>query len=525
VRRALAPAVDLALTRELLENVAEEVAETTIRTAVSPNVKDRRDLSAAVFAGDGTMVAHAAHIPVHLGAMPRSVAAVRAALGLRPGDVALVNDPYAGGTHLPDVTAVAPLFAPRAGEPAFLVAVRAHHADVGGEAPGSMAPQEDVFAEGLRIPPVVWVRGGREDPGVTALLLANVRDPAERRADLLAQAGALAHGIRRLEEVAAAEGGLPALRRRAERLVRYAGRLVGSALRSLPDGEARARVSLEVTARDGAPAGIAVRLRKRGARLVVDFRGTSGPVGGGLNAPRAVTESAVYYLLRCLAPPDAPSNAGLLAAADVRVPAGSLLAAEAPAPVAGGNVETSQRVVDALWLAAARLWPGRIPAPGAGTMSNWTLGPAPEGPVFPSYYETLPAGAGAGPEGPGADAIQQHMTNTRSTPVETLESLWPVRVARLAIRGGSGGRGRHRGGDGLVKEVLFLTPARVGAQMTRHEDPPPGVAGGGPGRPGRLTLVRGGRARRLAARGQWRVEAGDLLRIETPGGGGYGRPR
>ena len=264
-----------------------------------------------------------------------------------------------------------------------------------------------------------------------------------------------------------------------------------------------------------------MRLVKRGARLSVDFEGTSGPVGGGLNAPEAVTRSAVYYFVRCLCPAETPANDGLLRGVTLRIPQGSLLAAEAPMPVAGGNVETSQRAVDALWLAAAKLWPERMPAPGAGTMSNWTFGPVPGGPAFPTYYETLPGGAGAGPGGPGHAAIQQHMTNTGSTPSEVLEAHWPVRVERVAIRRRSGGRGASRGGDGLIREIRFLAPALVSCLMTRHDEPPPGVAGGGAGRAGRITWTHAGRRRRLEPRSSVRVEAGDLLRSETPGGGGW----
>ncbi len=515
-------AIALGLLRELLESVAEEMAEICIASAVSSNIKERRDLSAAVFDGRGTMVAHAAHIPVHLGAMPLGVRHALGKLDLCPGDVALANDPYAGGTHLPDVTALAPVFAEGARRPSFLVAVRAHHADIGGAVPGSMAPQDDIHAEGVRIPPVAWIQRGVENEAFTDLLLANVRDPAERRADLAAQAAALARGRERLLALAGREGGLAALARRATRLVAYASRLARATLERLPDGEATRDVSLETPALDGTEARIVATLRKRAASLAVDFDGTSGPVGDGLNATEAVTRSAVYYLLRCLCPDDTPTNDGLLRAAEIRIPEGSLLAARPPLPVAGGNVETSQRIVDALWLAAGRLWPERMPAPGAGTMSNWTFGPVGGGPAFPTYYETVPAGAGGGPSGPGADAIQQHMTNTRSTPVEVLEARWPVRVERHGVRRGSGGDGRHRGGAGVVKEIRFLAPAVLGALMTRHEVPPPGVAGGGPGAPGRLVLVHDGRETVLGPRTRRGLQAGDLLRIETPGGGGWG---
>lgn len=515
--------VQLAITRDLLESVAEEMAAVCIRTSVSPNIKDRRDLSAAVFDAAGVMVAHAAHIPVHLGAMPASVRAVVEVLTLGPQDVALVNDPFAGGTHLPDITAVRGVFGPGARAPVFYVAVRAHHADVGGAVPGSMAPMDDFYAEGLRIPPVVWVVAGVPDPNVERLLFANMRDPEERRADLAAQAGALQRGARRLVELAAGVGGMSPLAKRSGALVNYAARLARHALQALPDGEGRARVLLEIDGVDGRPARIAVALRKRGASLEVNFDGTTGPVGMGLNAPEAVTRSAIYYFVRCLCPSGTPTNDGLLAEVDIRIPAGCLLAAELPAPVAGGNVETSQRIVDALWLAASRMWPGRMPAPGSGTMSNWTFGRAPHGPAMPSYYETLPGGAGGGPQGPGASAVQQHMTNTRGTPIEVLEALWPVRVERLALRRASGGAGRQPGGLGLVRVIRFLAPATVSVMMTRHVVAPPGVRGGGPGAVGRVRLLRAGRLRRVEPRGQLDVAAGEALRIETPGGGGFGR--
>jgi N-methylhydantoinase B len=515
-------AVDLALTRDLLESVAEEMAEACVRTAASTNVKERRDLSAAVFDGDGRMVAHAAHIPVHLGAMPLSVRAALARVRFGRGDVVLVNDPYEGGTHLPDVTAIAP-WCDASGRVRFFVAIRAHHADIGGAVPGSMAPQDDVHAEGLRIPPVRWVRGGVPDDDLTRLLLANLRRPEERLADLAAKRGALAHGLARLDALASRHGAA-GLASRAGALLAYAGRIARRTLSALPDGAARVALRLGVPGTDGRPAVVRLALTKRGARLRLDFTGTTGPVGDGLNASAAVTRSAAWYLVRCLCGGDTPSNDGLLATTTVVIPPGSLLDAPYPAPVAGGNVETSQRVVDALWLAAGRRWPDRFGAPGAGTMSNWTLGPSPGGPAFPSYYETVPAGAGGGPSGPGASGLQQHMTNTRATPVEVLEARLPVRVRRHGLRRGSGGAGRHRGGEGVVREVVLTAPAVFAWLMTRHDDPPPGAAGGRPGRPGRVTLVRAGRARRLPARGRLDVAPGDVLRIETPGGGGWGRP-
>ncbi len=517
----MSDAVELALARDLLESVAEEMAEACVRTASSPNIKERRDLSAAVFDGRGTMIAHAAHIPVHLGAMPMGVRAALERVTLGVGDVVLVNDPYEGGTHLPDVTALAGLF-DRERRARFYVAIRAHHADIGGAVPGSMAPQDSIHAEGLRIPPVRWIRGGVEDSDVSRLLLANMRRPDERRADLLAKVGALSAGLTRLRALCE-RNGTASLERSARALVAYAARIASLSVRTLRDGTAAASARLGVDGVGGERARLVVRVTKRGRRLSVDFQGTTGPVGLGLNATAAVAHSAVYYLVRCLCPADTPANDGLLRAVDVQVPKGCLLDAPYPAPVASGNVETSQRIVDVLWLACAKLWPGRFPAPGAGTMSNWTIGPSPQGPPFASYYETIPAGAGGGPSGAGASAIQQHMTNTRSTPVEVLEARWPVRVRRLEIRRDSGGPGAFRGGDGIVKEIEFLAPAVFAWSMTRHDDPPPGVAGGSPGAVGRVTLRSGRRTRVLGPRGRVDLAEGDVVTIETPGGGGYGR--
>lgn len=529
-RARTADPIELALLRDALEGLADEIATICTQTAASPNIKERLDLSAAVFDQTGQMVAHAAHIPVHLGAMPACVRAVLEAVPLAPGQVVLVNDPLAGGTHLPDITAVRPVFAGDAGagtRPTFILAVRAHHADVGGAAPGSMAPQANIFGEGLIIPPVVWQQDGVPHPGVQALLLANMRDGAEREADLAAQAGALHAGEVRLRELAVQHGGLEGLSRRAGALLQHAERTAAAALESRADGRAVVDVPLEVQTAMGDPASIGLTLEKRGKRLVVDFRkgrqATSGPIVDGLNAPAAVTRSAVYYFVRCLCPPGTPTNEGLLRSVEICLPDESVVSAGRGVAVAGGNVETSQRIVDALWLAAARLWPKEIPAPGGGSMSNWTFGPVVGGPGFPSYYETLPCGAGGGPDGPGASALQLHMTNTASTPVEVLEAGWPVAVVRMARRARSGGSGRHRGGDGLLREIQFLAPADVGFLMTRHTLAPPGVAGGAAGKPGRLSLVSKGRRKRLAARGRCRVEPGDVLRIETPGGGGWGR--
>ena len=413
---------------------------------------------------------------------------------------------------------------PRAARPAFYLAVRAHHADVGGLHPGSMAPVDSILDEGLRLAPQLWATPAGVVPALVGRFTGAVRQPEERVADLRAQQAGLASGAARLQAHASRRGGLEALARDASVLVGYAARQTAHALLALPDAQAHVSVGLDAGDRDGIPARVVLNLTKRGDMLHADFAGTTGPVGQGLNAPRAVTESAVYYLLACLVPPGTPKNEGLLEHARLTVPAGSLLDAAFPQPVAGGNVETSQRVVDALCLAAASCWPDHIPAPGAGTMSNWAFGPVPDGATFPVYYETLPGGGGGGPVRPGAHAVQQHMTNTRSTPVEVMEARWPVRVVRMARRRGSGGAGRHAGGDGLLRELEFLTPAEASFLMTRHALAPPGVAGGGAGATGCITLRRRGRASVLPPRSTCRLEPGDQLVIETPGGGGWGAP-
>jgi len=496
-------AADLAVFDALFASVAEEMGAALERAATSTNIKERRDLSCAVFDEQGRMIAQAAHIPVHLGAMPLSVRAVLEQRPPRPGDVVLLNDPWAGGTHLPDLTAVA-----RAGR--FLVANRAHHADVGGAAPGSLGLATDVHGEGLRIPPVRIVKGGEVDEDLLDLFSANVRAPRERREDLVAQVKTLDRGRRRLDEIAARVG--------LDRLVE-----AGAALRAAARGAAEATVrdlSRGVSRfEDSMDGGLAIRvaIEAREGRLVVDFDGTHAQVEEPLNANLAVTRSAVTYALALLLPPETPLNEGVHDVLDVHAPEGTLVNARYPAPVAGGNVETSQRIVDTVLGALDRLAPGRLPAASQGTMNNLTVG----GPGF-TYYETIGGGAGAGPAGDGASAIQTHMTNTRNTPIEALENAAPMRVRALRVARGTGGAGRFRGGDGLEKEIEFLAPCTVHLLADRREKGPYGLAGGRPGATGKDEIVRGAGAEPIPGRAALRVEPGDRLRIRTPGGGGYG---
>ena len=514
-----------------LSAIAEEMGVALCRSAFSPNIKERRDYSCAVFDRAGALSAQAAHIPVHLGSTPLSVRAAIAHGALRPGDVVILNDPYAGGTHLPDVTAVAPVYVGR--RLVGFVANRAHHADIGGMSPGSMPLATEIYQEGFRLPPVHLVRGGRMAADVLDLFLANTRVADERRGDLLAQVAALHVGAARLAALVEREGAAAAQRAMGA-LQDYAERLMRATLAELPAGTFRAVDQLDDDGLDSARIRIAVAVHIGRGRAAVDFAGTAAQVRGGINANFAATLAAVYYVFRALARAPIPPNAGFMRPIAVAAPPGSVVNACFPAAVAGGNVETSQRIVDVLLRALAHAIPARIPAASCGSMNNLAFGgtlssrrrgdgaDGRAGRQF-SYYETLAGGAGAGPSHPGASAVHTHMTNTMNTPIEALEAQLPVRVVRYAVRAGSGGRGRQRGGDGLIRELEFLAPAQLTLLTERRTSRPFGAAGGAPGLPGRNELVRGAGNERLPGKVSLAVEPGDRLRVLTPGGGGWGR--
>jgi N-methylhydantoinase B len=526
--------VALALDQSLFAACAEEMGVTLMRTAHSPNIKERLDHSCAIFDGDGRLVAQAAHIPVHLGSLPRAVEAAIGAGPLAPGDVVLLNDPYAGGTHLPDLTLVSPVFLSRGrsravGRPDFVVASRAHHADVGGAAPGSMPLAREVYEEGLRLPPVFLVRRGRLQRDLLALVLANVRTPDERRADLAAQLGAQATGERRLADMAAraGRGGADRLRRSAEALMDYAERRVRAALRRLPRGRFAFADALDDDGLGHGPVRIAVALTLGGGRVVADFAGSSAQAAGPVNAVEAVTRAATYYAVRCILGGELPVNDGTFRPIEVRAPAGSVVNPRPPAAVSAGNVETSQRIVDVVLGAFARALPGRVPAASYGTMSNLLIGGVDprDGRPF-AYYETLGGGHGAGRGWPGESAMQAHMTNTRNTPVEALEHAYPLRVVATRIRRGSGGSGRWRGGAGIERVIALRAPARVTVISERRVLRPWGLAGGGAGARGvnQVSAGAGRPARRLPGKFQVDLESGAVLTVASPGGGGFGRP-
>ncbi|MFB6138360.1 MAG: hydantoinase B/oxoprolinase family protein [Halobacteriaceae archaeon] len=505
-------AVDLELLRTRLESAAAEMGEVLVRGAYSPNITERRDCSTALFDADGRLVAQAEHIPVHLGAMPAAVAAVRERDPV-PGDVFVLNDPFAGGTHLPDVTLVAPLAPDDRGVLGY-AASRAHHADVGGATPGSMpAGAREVYAEGLRLPPVRLVDAGERVDDVESLVLANVRNPDERRADLRAQVAATRRGERLVGDLLADHG--DRLRAAFDAVIEYARERVAATIGELPDGTYEARDALEgdgVTDRD---VPLVATVSVDGTTMDVDFAGTADQVAGNVNAPLPVARSAVYFVVRSLVADDVPSNHGCFEPVTVRAPAGSLVNPDPPAAVVGGNVETSQRVADVVFRALADAAPERVPASGQGTMNNCVVGTSET-----QYYETVGGGAGATAAADGLSGVQVGMTNTQNTPVEALEAAYPLWVEEYAIRRESGGAGRREGGEGLVRALTVLTDATVSLLTERRRRAPAGVAGGGDGATGRNLI--GGEV--VPAKVTRQVEPGTTVRLETPGGGGHGAP-
>jgi N-methylhydantoinase B len=504
-------------------SIAEEMGVALTRTAFSPNIKERRDLSCAVFDPEANMVAQAAHIPVHLGSMPLSVAEAVAGLDLEDGDMALLNDPFRGGTHLPDVTVAAPVFCRGFDGPAFYTANRAHHADVGGMTPGSMPPLSTrLHQEGIIIPPVKIVRRGEVDSGLMRLILANVRTPAEREGDFSAQFMAARTGVRRLHELAEAHGP-ETLLRYARGLMDHAEAMMRAAIRAIPDGTYDFEDFLDGGGLSRRDIGVRVRLTVRADNCVADFTASDDQAEGSINAVRAITLSAVLYVFRCLGPTDAPTNAGCMRPIEVLTRPGSVVDAKPPAAVAGGNVETSQRIVDVLLGALAQALPERIPAASQGTMNNVTIGgvDARTGRPF-AYYETLAGGMGAFSGGDGESAVHSHMTNTLNTPVEALEYAYPFLVNRYAVRRGSGGAGAYRGGDGLVREITLLSEADASVLSERRTRAPYGLQGGEPGAPGKNVVIRDGEEQEMDGKFTVRLKPGDRLKIETPGGGGWG---
>ncbi len=541
--------IKLEIFKHLFAAVAEEMGTVLRKSSYSPNIKERRDFSCAMFDSRGQMVAQAAHIPVHLGAMPLSVKAAVERFGedMRPGDLIVLNDPFRGGTHLPDITMVSPVFFTTEHTESTektrrfsvdsansvvnksligFVASRAHHADVGGMTPGSMPVAREIYQEGLIIPPIKLVRGGEMDQDILDLILSNVRTPEERHGDLLAQMAANQRGAVRLVELVTRYG-RDEVDEAMGQLLAYTERMTRRLLASLPDGKYRFTDVLDDDGVNRTPIPITVAVTIAGEAATVDFTGSAPQQQGSVNAVEAITLSAVYYVFRCLLGLDVPNNTGCLAPIRVIAPAGTVVNALSPAPVAGGNVETSQRIVDVLLGALAQACPGKVPAASQGTMNNVTIGgnyPLPWAPGQFAYYETIGGGTGARPNADGVSAIHSHMTNTLNTPVEALEYSYPLRVRRYEIRRGSGGDGQFRGGDGIIREIEVLTDCQVTLLTERRVHAPYGLAGGGSGKCGENFLIRDGIKLTLPSKGTVELKAGDVLSIRTPGGGGHGWP-
>ncbi len=558
--------VELEIFKNLYHSIAEEMGAALRRTAFSPNIKERRDYSCAVFDAAGEVIAMGDHMPVHLGSMPMSVRAAIDAGDMEPGDLVMLNDPFRGGTHLPDITLVGAVYvdAPRAKQgriarrsaarqlggrgrrrhtPDFYVASRAHHADVGGAYAGSMGLCREIYQEGLRIPPVKIMRAGVMARDVLAMLLSNVRTPEEREGDLGAQIAACHTGAERLREVCGRYGA-ERVKRAAAELLEYSEELMRAFLERLPAGTYRAEDFLDGDGINDRPVKIAVEARigssresvagqqprhvardgKREPWVTVDFTGSDPQVEGSVNAVAAITYSACFYVFRCLLAEDVPATAGLMRPVRVIAPEGTVVNARPPAAVAGGNVETSQRIVDVLLRALAQAIPEGIPAAASGTMNNLTIGGIDPRTGEPfAYYETIAGGMGARPGKAGVSGVHVHMTNSLNTPAEALEYAYPLRVRQYGLRPGSGGAGKFRGGDGIVREIEVLTDCEVTLLAERRTRGPWGLAGGGDGAAGRAFVVRLSRSvEDMPGKFSTRLNKGDRIRIESPGGGGWG---
>ena len=541
--------VELEIFKNLYHSIAEEMGAALRRSAFSPNIKERRDYSCAVFDGVGQVIAMGDHMPVHLGSMPMSVRAAIEAGPMEAGDVVMLNDPFRGGTHLPDITLVAPVFVGERGRgrahrtgPDFYVASRAHHADVGGAYPGSMGLCREIYQEGVRIPPVKLMSGGLMNRDVLAMLLNNVRTPEERRGDLGAQIAACHTGSERLREVCSRYG-VDHAKRAAAELLDYSEELMCAFLEQVPEGEYRAEDYLDGDGISEKPIKIVVAIKMQNtartsnairsspkarppSTVLVDFTGSDPQVEGSVNAVAAITYSACFYVFRSLLAEDIPATAGLMRPIEVIAPERTIVNARPPAAVAGGNVETSQRIVDVLLRALARAIPDCIPAAASGTMNNLTIGGVDPRTGEPfTYYETIAGGMGARPGKAGVSGVHTHMTNSLNTPAEALEYAYPLRVRTYSLRPGSGGQGRFRGGDGVIREIEVLTDCDVTLLADRRSRGPWGLAGGSDGSTGTASIVStDGSVQPMPGKFSARLRAGERIRIDTPGGGGWGTP-
>jgi N-methylhydantoinase B len=519
-------AVTLEIFRCTLTAIAEEMGTVLMLSSYSPNIKERRDFSCALFDAQGRLIAQAAHIPVHLGSMPDSTAAVIATIDhFSPGDMIIVNDPYLGGSHLPDITLVAPIFVEQEGQPCLIgfAANRAHHSDVGGMSPGSMPLATEIYQEGLIIPPLkLWEQGQLNVPLMT-LLLRNVRTTEERQGDLAAQVAANRTAIRRMQELVERYS-KRTVEMHIDALIDYAERITRKAIERIPDGSYHFTDYLDSDGIEDEPVVITAHVTVGGSEITVDFTGSNAQVRGNCNTVAAVAKSATYYAVYCLLASDAPMNHGTFKPIKVIAPEGSVVNARPPAGVAQGNVETSQRIVDVLFGALAQALPDVVPSASQGTMNNITAGGIDPrtGSSF-AYYETMGGGMGGRPGLDGLSGVHVHMSNTLNTPVEAFEYAYPMRIACYQLHTGSGGDGSARGGDGLIREFIFEVPTEVTLLCERHRFAPYGLQGGSEGQRGENRLLHAGEEQILPGKVRFRALPGDHLTISSPGGGGWGK--
>ncbi len=502
-------------------SIAEEMGAVLQRTAFSVNIKERKDFSCAIFDKQGRLIAQAEHIPVHLGSMPLSVKSVINSVDFEDGDVVIVNDPFKGGTHLPDITLISPVFLN--GKLEYFVANRAHHSDIGGMSAGSMPISESIFQEGIIIPPVKIVNRGELNKDIFQLILNNVRTPYEREGDFKAQIAANQSGIKRIKELVN-EYGIDKVSLYQSVLLDYSEKLIRKLINDIPDGTYTFEDYMEDDGLGNKDIKINLKLIIKGSDAILDFTGSDRQVKGSINSVYAITLSSVLYVFRALAGRDIPTNDGCFRPLKVVTEKGTVLDANFPAAVAGGNVETSQRVVDVVLGALSKAIPELIPAASQGTMNNVAIGGIdPETGENFAYYETVGGGMGASSFGDGESAIQSHMTNTMNTPVESIEFNYPFLVKEYSIRKNSGGKGLFKGGDGIIRDIQFLTDVEVTVISERRRFPPYGLLGGEPGEVGQNSVIhKDGYREKLPSKFRVHLKKGDRIRIETPGGGGYG---
>lgn len=502
--------------------IAEEMGVVLQRTSYSPNIKERRDFSCAIFNSKGELIAQAAHIPVHLGSMPMSVKEAIKSVSFEEGDMVVLNDPYKGGTHLPDITLIAPVFID--GELQFFVANRAHHADIGGASPGSMPISNSIFQEGFIIPPVKLVKKGQIDKEIFSLIKNNVRTPQEREGDFNAQIMANITGIKRIKELVQ-KYTLQTVNLYMNALLDYSEKIMRNKIKEIPEGSYYYEDYMEDDGLGNTDIKIAAEITIKNDESIVDFSNSSPQTEGSINAVKAITMSAVYYVFRSLLSSDVPTNAGCFRPIKIITKKSTIVDCTYPAAVSAGNVETSQRIVDVVLGALSKAIPEEIPAASQGTMNNITIGGInPETNQPFTYYETIGGGMGASVKTDGESAIQSHMTNTLNTPVEALEFEYPFQIIRYSIRKDSGGDGLHKGGDGIIREIKLLVDSQVTVISERRKIAPYGLFGGEPGETGKNTVIKNGKEEIKPSKFSEKLQAGDIIRIETPGGGGYGNP-